>query len=106
MNTATEALRLPLGTDLSGFVALLRRLGVPHRVCEEGDDQVLWVPDPRLARAKELQKDTESPDFKQMLSVIQAMHGELERIVIHDLRDHTFYAKLVIRQNGALLEVE
>jgi len=34
------------------------------------------------------------------------MHGELEKIVIHDLRDHTFYAKLVIRQNGALLEVD
>jgi len=40
-----------------------------------------------------------------LASVIQAMHGELEKIVIHDLRDHTFYAKLVIRQNGALLEV-
>jgi len=38
-----------------------------------------------------------------LASVIQAMHGELEKIVIHDLRDHTFYAKLVIRQNGALL---
>lgn len=49
MNTAIEALRLPLATDLGGFVALLRRLGVPHRVCEEGDEQVLWVPDRRLA---------------------------------------------------------
>ncbi|WP_349616612.1 rhomboid family intramembrane serine protease [Azotobacter salinestris] len=45
-----EALRLPLGTDLSGFIALLRRLGVPHRVSEEGGEQVLWVPDPRLAQ--------------------------------------------------------
>jgi len=34
------------------------------------------------------------------------MQGELERIVIHDLKDHTFYAKLVIRQNGALCEVD
>ncbi len=41
-----------------------------------------------------------------LASVIEALHGELERIVIHDLRDHTFYAKLVIRQNGALLEVD
>lgn len=41
-----------------------------------------------------------------LASVIQAMHGELEKIVIHDLRDHTFYAKLVIRQDGALLEVD
>lgn len=50
MNTAIEALRLPLGIDLSGFVALLQRLGVPHRVSEEGGEQVLWVPDSRLVR--------------------------------------------------------
>jgi GlpG protein len=43
-------LRLPLNTDLSGFVELLRRLNVPHRVSEEADQQVLWVPDaPKLA---------------------------------------------------------
>ncbi|GAB3393625.1 rhomboid family intramembrane serine protease [Azotobacter armeniacus] len=50
MNTAIEALRLPLGIDLSGFVALLQRLGVPHRVSEDGGEQVLWVPDARLAQ--------------------------------------------------------
>lgn len=38
-------LRLPLQADLSGFVALLRRLSVPHRVTEEAGEQVLWVPD-------------------------------------------------------------
>ena len=43
-------LRLPLNTDLSGFVELLRRLNVPHRVSEEAGEQVLWVPDaPQLA---------------------------------------------------------
>jgi GlpG protein len=43
-------LRLPLTTDLSGFVELLRRLNVPHRVSEEAGEQVLWVPDaPQLA---------------------------------------------------------
>jgi GlpG protein len=45
-----EVLRLPLATDLSGFVSLLNRLRVPHRVSEEAGEQVLWVPDtPRLA---------------------------------------------------------
>jgi GlpG protein len=39
-----EALRRPLQEDLSGFVGLLRRLQVPHRVTEERDAQVLWVP--------------------------------------------------------------
>ncbi|MDZ5602236.1 rhomboid family intramembrane serine protease [Pseudomonas sp. RP23018S] len=41
--TYLETLRLPLSTDLSGFVRLLYARGVPHRVSEEGDVQVLWV---------------------------------------------------------------
>jgi GlpG protein len=41
-------LRLPLDTDLSGFVSLLNRLRVPHRVSEEAGEQVLWVPDTPL----------------------------------------------------------
>ena len=36
-----EVMRLPLSVDLSGFVHLLQRLQVPHRVSEEGDAQVL-----------------------------------------------------------------
>ena len=47
--TAIAVLRLPLAVDLSGFVALLKRLGVPHRVAEEGGQQVLWVPGEALA---------------------------------------------------------
>lgn len=38
-------LRLPLAQDLSGFVKLLERMQVPHRVSEEAGEQVLWVPD-------------------------------------------------------------
>lgn len=41
-----------------------------------------------------------------LASVIREMEGELEKIVIHDLRDHTFYAKLVIRRNSDLIEVD
>ncbi|MCG3137401.1 MAG: hypothetical protein HJJLKODD_01245 [Phycisphaerae bacterium] len=41
-----------------------------------------------------------------LAEVIVAMSGELERVVIHDLQDHTFYAKLVIRSNGQLVEVD
>ncbi|QBF27763.1 rhomboid family intramembrane serine protease [Pseudomonas tructae] len=41
--SAVVVLRMPLSTDLSGFVGLLRRLQVPHRVSEEGGAQVLWV---------------------------------------------------------------
>lgn len=48
--SAIAVFRLPLATDLTGFVGLLRRLKVPHRVSEEGGSQVLWVPDERLAQ--------------------------------------------------------
>lgn len=41
--SAVAVLRLPLNIDLSGFVGLLRRLQVPHRVSEEAGEQVLWV---------------------------------------------------------------
>lgn len=39
-------------------------------------------------------------------SVIESLGGELEKVVINDLQDHTFFAKLVIRSNGALVEVD
>ena len=41
-----------------------------------------------------------------LASVISHLGGELERIVVNDLRDHTFYAKLIIRRNGELIEVD
>lgn len=43
--TGYPALRFPAEQDLSGFVALLQRLGVPHRVTEVVGEQILWVPD-------------------------------------------------------------
>jgi GlpG protein len=43
--STVAVLRLPLAVDLSGFVTLLRRMQVPHRVSEEAGEQVLWVPD-------------------------------------------------------------
>ncbi|KAF4559795.1 MULTISPECIES: rhomboid family intramembrane serine protease [Pseudomonas] len=49
-----EVMRLPLSVDLSGFVHLLQRLQVPHRVSEEGDAQVLWAPDTLAADVREL----------------------------------------------------
>ena len=42
--STVAVLRLPLAVDLSGFVKLLQRMQVPHRVSEEAGEQVLWVP--------------------------------------------------------------
>ncbi len=41
-----------------------------------------------------------------LANVIRELDGELEKIVIHDLRDHTFFAKLVIRHGGELIEID
>ena len=43
--SVVAVLRLPLSVDLGGFVALLKRMQVPHRVSEEAGEQVLWAPE-------------------------------------------------------------
>ncbi|MBA1431096.1 rhomboid family intramembrane serine protease [Pseudomonas orientalis] len=43
--STVAVLRLPLSVDLGGFVKLLQRMQVPHRVSEEAGEQVLWVPE-------------------------------------------------------------
>lgn len=47
------------------------------------------------------------PQTHQLLAdVINKMDGKLERIVINDLQNHTFYARLIIRQGGRSVEVD
>ena len=41
-----------------------------------------------------------------LASVITHLDGELESIVVNELREHTFYAKLNIRKDGELVEVD
>ena len=41
-----------------------------------------------------------------MATIIERLEADLERIVISELRDHTFYAKLIVRRNGELLEID
>lgn len=41
-----------------------------------------------------------------LANVIRDLDAELEKIVVHELREHTFYAKLVIRHNGSVVEVD
>ncbi|MBB3104730.1 GlpG protein [Azomonas macrocytogenes] len=52
--TLTEALRLPLSEDLSGFLAMLQGMGVPCRVSEESDEQVVRVPAEVIGQVREL----------------------------------------------------
>jgi bifunctional DNase/RNase len=39
-------------------------------------------------------------------NLLEEMGCDLERIVISDLRDHTFFATLVIRCNGQVIELD
>jgi bifunctional DNase/RNase len=41
-----------------------------------------------------------------LANVIESLHGELERIVVCDLREGTFFAQLIIRRDGELIEVD
>lgn len=39
-------------------------------------------------------------------NVVENMGGELQDVVISELKDHTYYAKLRVRQNGELIEID
>jgi hypothetical protein len=41
-----------------------------------------------------------------IVSVVEAMGGELDSVVISELRDHTYFAKLRISREGELLEID
>jgi len=63
------ALRLPLAVDLSGFVKLLQRMQVPHRVSEEAGEQVLWVPANISEDVRELYERYPQGDPEQKLDI-------------------------------------
>lgn len=62
--------------------------------------------------AKQIERRVKGIQFQRPFThdlldhVIEALSGELEKIVINDLQEGTFYAKLVIRQAGELIEVD
>lgn len=39
-------------------------------------------------------------------NIIQSLGAKVEKIVINDLRNHTFYAKIVLSVNGRTIEVD
>ncbi len=41
-----------------------------------------------------------------LVSVVDALGGELDSVVINDLREHTYYAKLRVRVDGELVEID
>ena len=41
-----------------------------------------------------------------IVNVIEQLGAELDSVVISELRDHTYYAKLRIRRDGELIEID
>jgi len=39
-------------------------------------------------------------------TIIQSLGARIERIVVNDLRNHTFYARIVLSINGKIVEVD
>ena len=70
--SAVAVLRLPLNVDLSGFVKLLQRMQVPHRVSEEAGEQVLWVPHAISEDVRSLYERFPAGDPEQQLDIPEA----------------------------------
>ncbi|HUG68752.1 MAG TPA: bifunctional nuclease family protein [Pirellulaceae bacterium] len=41
-----------------------------------------------------------------LVAIVDALGGELDSVVINDLREHTYFAKLRIRVDGELIEID
>jgi bifunctional DNase/RNase len=41
-----------------------------------------------------------------LVGIIEAMGGELDSVVVNELKDHIYFAKLRVRHNGELLEID
>src|ERR1043165_1676181 len=41
-----------------------------------------------------------------LASVIEELGGKIERIEINNLQDHTFFAQIMIRQDGQTIEID
>ncbi|MGY2374878.1 rhomboid family intramembrane serine protease [Pseudomonas sp. SDO524_S393] len=67
--SAVAVLRLPLSVDLGGFVQLLQRMQVPHRVSEESGEQVLWVPENLSDDVRVLYQRFPAGDPEQQLDI-------------------------------------
>jgi bifunctional DNase/RNase len=41
-----------------------------------------------------------------LVNAIEALGGELDSVVINELREHTYFAKLRVRHNGEMVEID
>jgi bifunctional DNase/RNase len=41
-----------------------------------------------------------------LVNIVEALGAELDSVVISELRDHTYFAKLRVKQDGELIEID
>lgn len=54
-------------------------------------------------------KDQQSPrplTHDLLVNSVEMLGAEFDSVVIHELRDHTYFAKLRLRQDGELVEID
>ncbi|MGY4534771.1 GlpG protein [Pseudomonas sp. TE3786] len=91
-----EVLRLPVSVNLAGFVELLQRMQVPHRVSEESGEQVLWVPGEELAgQVRGLYQQYPEGDPQQRLQLPPAVQPKGAGFV-RQLRDSPLTAAVLL----------
>jgi bifunctional DNase/RNase len=111
MGPANKASLVEMRMDLSKII-----------IAETGEQQVIWLSEREgqrqfpivigmnevlaIDRRVKGQRPVRPLTHELLASVIEALGAELERIVIHDLQDHTFYAKLVLRVGSELKEID
>lgn len=88
-------------TDDSQIIVLKERDGDRHFPILIGITEAMAID----RRVKGI--ETPRPLTHDLMSrIIESLDAELSKIVISDLRDHTFYATLVIQRNGEMVSVD
>ena len=102
MSVQVELKRIIITEDSDQQVIYLKELaGEPLFPIVIGNNEAFAI-DRRLKG-----QPTPRPHTHELLaSVIEKLDGKLERILINDLQEHTFFARLVIRQGGKMVEID
>ncbi|WP_308811807.1 rhomboid family intramembrane serine protease [Stutzerimonas azotifigens] len=89
-----EVLRVPVSQDLSGFVAMLRRMQLPFRVSEEAGEQVLRAPAELAEHLRKLY--AEFPDGNAPLDAMPAPPAPRIAMFATPLRSVPFTALVLL----------
>ncbi len=94
--SAVEVLRLPLSVDLSGFVSLLQRMHVPHRVSEEAGEQVVWAPESIAGEVRSLYARFPQGDPEGHVPIVERPPAMARPGWVQQLRDSPATATILL----------